>query len=118
MSTPDVGNPLLVLWDVDGTLINNGGVSKMAYARGFELLTGRALSGAAEVIDVLSRDPNIIQSLLTGNVAENGRTKSLSRRESTTWPFSPRPARRWCYPTSRTSTWRSPPSSPPVPADR
>ena len=33
---------LLLLWDVDGTLINNGGVSKAAYALGFELLTGKA----------------------------------------------------------------------------
>ncbi len=32
---------LLVLWDVDGTLIDNGGISKYAYALGFELLTGR-----------------------------------------------------------------------------
>lgn len=34
-------SPLLVLWDVDGTLIYNGGVSKQAYALGFELLTGQ-----------------------------------------------------------------------------
>lgn len=32
----------LVLWDVDHTLIENGGVSKATYARAFELLTGRA----------------------------------------------------------------------------
>jgi phosphoglycolate phosphatase len=32
---------LLVLWDVDGTLIHNGGVSKRAYALGFEFLAGR-----------------------------------------------------------------------------
>ena len=31
----------LVLWDVDHTLIENGGVSKATYARAFELLTGR-----------------------------------------------------------------------------
>lgn len=34
--------PLLLLWDVDGTLIYNGGVSKEAYALGFKLLTGSA----------------------------------------------------------------------------
>jgi hypothetical protein len=34
---------LLVLWDIDGTLIYNGGVSKEAYAAGFTALTGRAL---------------------------------------------------------------------------
>ncbi|HEX5405069.1 MAG TPA: HAD hydrolase-like protein [Pseudonocardiaceae bacterium] len=32
----------LVLWDVDHTLIENGGVSKATYARAFELLTGHA----------------------------------------------------------------------------
>lgn len=31
----------LVLWDVDHTLIENGGVSKATYATAFELLTGR-----------------------------------------------------------------------------
>ncbi len=32
----------LVLWDVDHTLIENGGVSKATYATAFELLTGRS----------------------------------------------------------------------------
>jgi phosphoglycolate phosphatase len=32
--------PVLVLWDVDHTLIENGGVSKATYRRAFELLTG------------------------------------------------------------------------------
>lgn len=34
----------LILWDVDHTLIENGGVSKEAYALAFELLVGRAPS--------------------------------------------------------------------------
>lgn len=33
--------PLLVLWDVDHTLIENSGVNKETYAYAFELLTGR-----------------------------------------------------------------------------
>jgi phosphoglycolate phosphatase-like HAD superfamily hydrolase len=33
--------PLLVLWDVDHTLIDNGGVSKAVYAASFRALTGR-----------------------------------------------------------------------------
>lgn len=33
---------VLLLWDVDHTLIENGGVSKENYAQAFELLTGRA----------------------------------------------------------------------------
>lgn len=32
--------PLLVLWDVDHTLIENGGVSKATYRRTFEMVTG------------------------------------------------------------------------------
>jgi hypothetical protein len=32
----------LVLWDVDHTLIENGGVSKETYAGAYELLTGQA----------------------------------------------------------------------------
>jgi phosphoglycolate phosphatase len=36
------GDRVLVLWDVDHTLIDNGGVSKANYGRAFQLLTGRA----------------------------------------------------------------------------
>jgi len=32
---------LLVLWDIDHTLIENHGVNKEIYALAFELLTGR-----------------------------------------------------------------------------
>jgi len=38
----------LVLWDVDHTLIENGGVSKENYALAFRLLTGRPASTQAE----------------------------------------------------------------------
>lgn len=54
---------LLVLWDVDGTLIDNGGVSKMAYARGFELLVG--VPASEPVITDGQTDPAIFRSLLT-----------------------------------------------------
>lgn len=120
---------LLILWDVDGTLIYNGGVSKQAYARGFEKLTGtpptepvitdgmtdtaimrslferhglvlganaaervhevmaealgslvpqltergHAMPGAREAIDALSKVPDVVQSVLTGNIAPNAR---------------------------------------------
>ena len=59
----EAGLHLFVLWDVDGTLIDNGGVSKMAYARGFEALTGRTLS--EPVITDGQTDPAIFRSLLT-----------------------------------------------------
>ena len=36
--------PTLVLWDVDGTLIDNGGVSREMYLRAFELITGEVPS--------------------------------------------------------------------------
>ncbi len=54
--------PLLVLWDVDGTLIYNGGVSKEAYALGFTALTGRPLEHP--VITDGQTDPAIMRSLL------------------------------------------------------
>ena len=36
------GKQVLLLWDVDHTLIENSGVSKAVYARAFEMMTGRA----------------------------------------------------------------------------
>lgn len=41
-------HPLLVLWDIDHTLIENNGVNKEVYARTFELLTDRAAEYPAE----------------------------------------------------------------------
>ena len=35
------GKQVLLLWDVDHTLIENSGVSKAVYARAFEMMTGR-----------------------------------------------------------------------------
>ncbi len=52
---------LLMLWDVDGTLIYNGGVSKRAYAAGFELLTGKP--PAVKVITDGMTDVAIMRSL-------------------------------------------------------
>jgi phosphoglycolate phosphatase len=34
-------NTLLLLWDIDHTLIENNGVNKETYARAFEILAGR-----------------------------------------------------------------------------
>ncbi|MFG1705019.1 HAD family hydrolase [Nonomuraea sp. M3C6] len=52
----------LVLWDVDHTLIENGGVSKETYARAFELLTGRPAEHRAETDG--RTDPQIMLNLL------------------------------------------------------
>ncbi|GAA1558424.1 HAD family hydrolase [Kribbella lupini] len=122
---------ILLLWDVDHTLIENAGVSKEIYARAFEHLTGRApaasiqtdgrtdfeivgnllrangenpdgfarqvitealvtamkekyddlrrrgsvLPGAREALSAVLLDNSIHQSVLTGNIAPNGRAK-------------------------------------------
>jgi phosphoglycolate phosphatase-like HAD superfamily hydrolase len=121
-----------VLWDVDHTLIENGGVSKDTYARAFELLTGHmpvvrpvtdgrtdfqimrellatnsidvdgyreigqfagalkaameerkrelpqrgyVLSGVVAALTALSVAPNVLQSVLTGNISDNAFAK-------------------------------------------
>lgn len=121
---------VLVLWDVDHTLIENGGVSKANYALAFEILTGAptatvartdgrtdvdimagmfsdnaaeapgdqetvlqalaeagrrnadalrtrgyALPGAAECLRLLAERPDVINSVLTGNIEDNARVK-------------------------------------------
>jgi phosphoglycolate phosphatase-like HAD superfamily hydrolase len=53
---------LLVLWDVDHTLIENSGVSKEVYLAAFEVLTGRS---AEHRPDTEGRtDPEIMRSML------------------------------------------------------
>jgi phosphoglycolate phosphatase-like HAD superfamily hydrolase len=120
---------LLVLWDVDHTLIENGGVSREVYLTAFEILLGRpataevetdgrtdpqimrellashgliyqdddrsrraliealarkgddlrrwghAMSGAEEVLQALEGSPEVVQTLLTGNVQPNAVVK-------------------------------------------
>jgi phosphoglycolate phosphatase-like HAD superfamily hydrolase len=53
--------PLLVLWDVDHTLIDNGGISKAVYAATFETLTGRPPEHA--VLTEGRTEPEIIRNL-------------------------------------------------------
>jgi phosphoglycolate phosphatase-like HAD superfamily hydrolase len=121
----------LILWDVDHTLIENGGVSKANYALAFEILIGRppehpaktsgrtdvsivagilsdngedptrfsieeqlaalhragdenrhllaerghALPGAVEALTHFKADSTLINSVLTGNIEPNARTK-------------------------------------------
>lgn len=63
----------LILWDVDHTLIENGGVSKLNYALAFELLTGErprvqaATDGRTdvEIMENLWRDNDAWESLPT-----------------------------------------------------
>jgi phosphoglycolate phosphatase-like HAD superfamily hydrolase len=56
------GGPLLVLWDVDHTLIENGGISKAVYRTAFEILTGQTPTHAPETDG--RTDPLIMRSLL------------------------------------------------------
>jgi phosphoglycolate phosphatase-like HAD superfamily hydrolase len=58
----------LILWDVDHTLIENGGVSKATYALAFELLTGRAPS-VRPATDGRT-DFQIMHELLTANFVD------------------------------------------------
>lgn len=53
---------VLVLWDVDHTLIENGGVSKKTYAGAFEILTGRPAEHFARTGG--RTDPEILGDLL------------------------------------------------------
>lgn len=125
------GMETLILWDVDHTLIENGGVSKANYALAFEILIGRrpehpaktsgrtdvsivagilsdngedptrfstdeqlaalhragdqnrellaerghALPGAVEALKRFRADSSLINSVLTGNIEPNARTK-------------------------------------------
>jgi hypothetical protein len=57
-----VSRPLLVLWDVDHTLIENGGVSKETYAGAFELLTGQKAEHRARTDG--RTDPVILRDLV------------------------------------------------------
>ncbi|WP_412540234.1 haloacid dehalogenase-like hydrolase [Longispora sp. K20-0274] len=60
--------PLLVLWDVDHTLIENGGVSKEAYSYAFELLVGRPPEIAPATDGRV--DPGIMNDLFVANGVE------------------------------------------------
>lgn len=53
---------ILVLWDVDHTLIDNGGVSKETYAAAFEILTGTPARVRARTDG--RTDPEIMRDLL------------------------------------------------------
>lgn len=64
--TSGVGGRVLVLWDVDHTLIENGGVSKANYALAFEILTGRPAQTVART------DGRTDVDIMAGLFADNG----------------------------------------------
>jgi phosphoglycolate phosphatase-like HAD superfamily hydrolase len=62
VGAPDAPVPLLVLWDVDHTLIDNGGVSKEVYAATFHALTGEL--PVHPVLTEGRTEPEIVRNLL------------------------------------------------------
>jgi phosphoglycolate phosphatase len=67
----------LVLWDVDHTLIENGGVSKETYALAFELLVGHAPT-ARPATDGRT-DFQIMYELLAANSVDNSKYVNISQ---------------------------------------
>lgn len=59
---------LLVLWDIDHTLIENHGVNKEVYARAFELLTGRRAEHRAMTEG--RTEPEIMRNMLLAHGIE------------------------------------------------
>lgn len=70
----------LVLWDIDHTLIENGGVSKETYALAFELITGTP-SVAKPVTDGRT-DFQIMRELLVANSVDANQYVSISQFEN------------------------------------
>jgi phosphoglycolate phosphatase len=73
----DDAAPVLLLWDIDHTLIENGGVSKENYALTFEILTGRAPVAQPQTDG--RTDLGIVASILTDN-GEDPAAFSLERQ--------------------------------------
>ncbi len=65
----------LVLWDVDHTLIENGGISKANYALAFEILTGRPAAERAKT------DGRTDVSIMAGILADNGEDPTMYKQD-------------------------------------
>jgi phosphoglycolate phosphatase-like HAD superfamily hydrolase len=80
----------LVLWDVDHTLIENGGVSKETYAGTFELLAGVAAAHKArtggrtdpEIMSDLLRDHGVDPDAFAADTIREALVRSLESRRS------------------------------------
>ncbi|MCK9894443.1 haloacid dehalogenase-like hydrolase [Frankia sp. AgB32] len=61
--------PALVLWDIDHTLLNSGGVSRGLYSRAFEQVVGRPLD---ELADLTGRTERaiVLETLRLGGVTD------------------------------------------------
>jgi phosphoglycolate phosphatase len=61
-------NPLLVLWDIDHTLIENHGVNKETYALAFEMLTGQRPEHSA--LTEGRTEPEVMRNMLLAHGIE------------------------------------------------
>jgi phosphoglycolate phosphatase len=68
MDVGTAGKQVLLLWDVDHTLIENSGVSKAVYARAFQIMTG-SVPEAQPSTDGRT-DLDIMRNLFIANSAE------------------------------------------------
>jgi phosphoglycolate phosphatase len=68
MAVRAAGKQVLLLWDVDHTLIENSGVSKAVYARAFQIMTGN--SAEAQPKTDGRTDHDIMRNLFMANGAE------------------------------------------------
>jgi phosphoglycolate phosphatase len=73
---------VLVLWDVDHTLIENGGVSKETYAGAFEILAGRPAEHRAHTGG--RTDPEILGDLLSDHGLDPARFDDAALQEALT----------------------------------
>lgn len=71
---------LLVLWDIDHTLIESNGVNKETYARAFELLTGRPAKHPARTGG--RTDPEIMRNMLLAHEIEPAPSHAARMREA------------------------------------
>ena len=62
VQVPANPRPVLVLWDVDHTLIENNGVNKETYAKAFQMLTGKPAEHPAETEG--RTEPDIVINML------------------------------------------------------
>jgi phosphoglycolate phosphatase-like HAD superfamily hydrolase len=72
----------LVLWDIDGTLVQAGDVGRDIFTEAFQAVLGRAPDQVAArmlaMAGALGRSDGVVQSLLTGNVQPNALLKLAS----------------------------------------
>ena len=80
----------LLLWDVDHTLIDTGGVGRAVYQEAFEQVTGRPMKQQTEVSG--RTEPDIFRDTLASHDIEFSRSTCVGSRMS--WRLATRPRSR------------------------